>query len=81
MATLVTGLDPDTLNVALKSINEFAERELPDALLIELDERDECPEEICLILAKASAFYIAIAQVVVSPRRNRATRRAAGRAR
>ena len=46
MATLVTGLDPDTLNVALKSINEFAERELPDALLIELDERDECPEEI-----------------------------------
>ena len=46
MATLVKGLDPDTLNVALKSINEFAERELPDALLIDLDERDECPEEI-----------------------------------
>jgi acyl-CoA dehydrogenase len=41
-----TGLDLDTLNLALKSITEFAERELPDARLIELDERDECPEDI-----------------------------------
>jgi alkylation response protein AidB-like acyl-CoA dehydrogenase len=39
-------LNVDMLNVALKSIDEFATRELPDSLLIELDERDEFPEEI-----------------------------------
>ncbi len=37
-------LTPDTLKVALRSIDEFATRELPDALLIELDEKDEFPE-------------------------------------
>jgi acyl-CoA dehydrogenase len=40
------GLKPETLNVALRSINEFASRELPDTLLIDLDERDEFPEEL-----------------------------------
>ncbi len=39
-------LTPDTLKVALRSIDEFASRELPDSLLIELDERDEFPEEL-----------------------------------
>jgi len=39
-------LKPEILNVALKSIDEFAARELPDSLLIELDEKDEFPEEI-----------------------------------
>ncbi len=39
-------LTADLLNVALRSIDEFATRELPDTLLIELDERDEFPEEI-----------------------------------
>jgi alkylation response protein AidB-like acyl-CoA dehydrogenase len=39
-------LNLETLNVALKSINDFAARELPDSLLIELDERDEFPEEL-----------------------------------
>jgi alkylation response protein AidB-like acyl-CoA dehydrogenase len=39
-------LNADMLNVALTSIDEFAARELPDALLIELDERDEFPEEL-----------------------------------
>ena len=39
-------LGVDVLNVALRSIDEFASRELPDSLLIELDERDEFPEEI-----------------------------------
>jgi alkylation response protein AidB-like acyl-CoA dehydrogenase len=39
-------LNADTLNVALKSIDEFAAAELPDQLLIDLDERDEFPEEI-----------------------------------
>ena len=39
-------LNAETLNVALKSIDEFAARELPDSLLIELDERDEFPEEL-----------------------------------
>ena len=39
-------LNTETLKVALKSIDEFAARELPDSLLIDLDERDEFPEEI-----------------------------------
>ncbi len=39
-------LDLEILNVALASIDEFATRELPDSLLIELDERDEFPEEL-----------------------------------
>ena len=40
------GLDQETLDFTLESIDEFARRELPDPLLIELDERDEFPEEI-----------------------------------
>ena len=39
-------LDPEILKVALTSIDDFAKRELPDSLLIELDERDEFPEDI-----------------------------------
>src|SRR3954465_502593 len=39
-------LTADMLKVALKSIDDFAARELPDSLLIELDERDEFPEEL-----------------------------------
>src|SRR3954463_8684095 len=39
-------LSAEMLKVALKSIDDFAERELPDSLLIELDERDEFPEEL-----------------------------------
>ena len=41
-----TGLDSETLDFTLESIGEFARRELPDSLLIELDERDEFPEEL-----------------------------------
>jgi alkylation response protein AidB-like acyl-CoA dehydrogenase len=43
---LVAGLDEETLDFTLESISEFARRELPDSLLIELDERDEFPEEL-----------------------------------
>jgi alkylation response protein AidB-like acyl-CoA dehydrogenase len=39
-------LKPEILKVALTSIDEFAARELPDSLLIELDDKDEFPEEI-----------------------------------
>ena len=39
-------LNAEMLKVALDSIDDFATRELPDALLIELDEKDEFPEEI-----------------------------------
>jgi alkylation response protein AidB-like acyl-CoA dehydrogenase len=39
-------LDPGILKAALTSIDGFAARELPDSLLIELDERDEFPEEL-----------------------------------
>jgi len=40
-----SGLDPDTLELMLEAISEFAARELPDARLIELDEADEFPEQ------------------------------------
>jgi acyl-CoA dehydrogenase len=40
------GLDLESLEFTLESITEFAHRELPDALLIELDERDEFPEAL-----------------------------------
>src|SRR6476659_464023 len=39
-------LSAEMLKAALTSIDDFAARELPDALLIGLDERDEFPEEL-----------------------------------
>ncbi len=39
-------LEPEILKVALASIDDFAKRELPDSRLIELDERDEFPEDL-----------------------------------
>ena len=38
-------LNTETLDVALKTIDECAPRDLPDSLLIDVDERDELPEE------------------------------------
>jgi len=35
-----------TLKLSLKSLREFAKKRLPDEVLIDLDERDECPLEI-----------------------------------
>jgi alkylation response protein AidB-like acyl-CoA dehydrogenase len=58
MATVAQGLDLETLNLALKSINDFAERELPDAKLIELDERDECPEDIVRTMSSPDGLGI-----------------------
>ena len=43
---MASELNADMLKVALKSIDDFAAGELPDALLIELDERDEFPEAL-----------------------------------
>ncbi len=40
------GLDKDTLQAALAALDEFAKRRLPDAKLLELDAKDEFPEEI-----------------------------------
>ena len=45
-ATATTGLDLESLEFTIESITEFARRELPDSLLIDLDERDEFPEAI-----------------------------------
>ena len=39
-------LAPKTLKLSLKSLKEFAKKRLPDEVLIELDERDECPVDI-----------------------------------
>jgi acyl-CoA dehydrogenase len=51
-------LDPKMLSVALSSIDEFAARELPDSLLIELDERDDCPEELVRRMSSADELGI-----------------------
>jgi Acyl-CoA dehydrogenase, N-terminal domain/Polyketide synthase dehydratase len=40
------GVDFETLEFTLESIGEFARRSLPDSTLVELDERDEFPEEL-----------------------------------
>jgi len=40
---MAEGLDLDTLEMTLAAIRDFADRELPEHLLIELDERDEFP--------------------------------------
>jgi len=40
------GLDRDTFNLVMASIREFAEHELTDAVLIDIDTRDEFPEEL-----------------------------------
>src|SRR3954469_18675210 len=39
-------LSAEMLKLALDSIDDFAGRELPDAVLIDLDERDEFPEAL-----------------------------------
>jgi len=39
-------ISPKTLKLSLKSLRDFAKKELPDERLIELDERDECPIEV-----------------------------------
>ena len=44
--TMVSGLDTESLDFTIESIAEFAQRELPDKLLIELDDRDEFPEAL-----------------------------------
>ena len=40
------GLDKDMLDAAIASLHQFAARRLPDAKLLDLDARDEFPEEI-----------------------------------
>ncbi|HEY6911306.1 MAG TPA: acyl-CoA dehydrogenase family protein [Myxococcales bacterium] len=42
----MAGLEKDTLLAALAALDEFAKRWLPDSKLLELDARDEFPEEI-----------------------------------
>ena len=39
-------ITPKTLKLSLKSLRDFAKKQLPDEKLIELDERDECPVDI-----------------------------------
>jgi acyl-CoA dehydrogenase len=50
MVRSMTGLDLETLEFTLESISEFARRELPDSLLVTLDERDEFPEELVRLM-------------------------------
>lgn len=40
------GLDLDTLGMTLKAVKEFAAEALPESLLLELDEKDEFPEDV-----------------------------------
>ncbi len=46
MVGLMRGLDAEALEFTLESITEFAHRELPDAVLLDLDERDTFPEAL-----------------------------------
>jgi len=39
-------ISPKTLKLSLKSLRDFARKRLPDEVLRELDEKDECPLEI-----------------------------------
>src|SRR5690348_1533377 len=39
-------ITPKTLKLSLKSLRDFAKKRLPDEVLRELDEKDECPLEI-----------------------------------
>ena len=39
-------ITPKTLKLSIKSLHEFAKKRLPDAEVIALDERDECPLDI-----------------------------------
>ncbi|MFQ5511956.1 MAG: acyl-CoA dehydrogenase family protein [Candidatus Krumholzibacteriia bacterium] len=40
------GLDKEALDLTIEAIKEFAERELPQDKLLELDKRDEFPEDV-----------------------------------
>ncbi|MFI5040484.1 MAG: acyl-CoA dehydrogenase family protein [Acidimicrobiales bacterium] len=42
---MTAGLDPETLDIILSAISEFAERELPESRIIALDEQDEFPAD------------------------------------
>ena len=39
-------ISPKTLKLSLKSLRDFAKKRLPDEVLRELDEKDECPLEV-----------------------------------
>ncbi len=70
-ATVPTGLDVETLELTLEPIDEFAQRELPDSVVIALDERDEFPERLVRRLRVAPQPR-ANAQPTASPRREAA---------
>ena len=63
-------LNADMLKVALKSIDDFAARELPDSLLIELDERDEFPEELVRRMSSGDELGIQLRVRAVRVRRH-----------
>ncbi|MGE5757891.1 MAG: acyl-CoA dehydrogenase family protein [Sideroxydans sp.] len=39
-------ITPKTLKLSLKSLKDFARKRLPDETLIELDQKDECPQDV-----------------------------------
>ncbi len=43
---MASGLDRESLDIALESLRDFAKQNLPDELLLELDARDEMPLEL-----------------------------------
>src|SRR5581483_1193386 len=49
---------PKTLKLSLKSLRDFAKRQLPDEKLLELDEADECPLEIVLKMCSPDGLAI-----------------------
>jgi hypothetical protein len=47
------GLDRETLDLTIEAIKEFAERELSQDKLLELDAKDEFPEEIVRAMCRS----------------------------
>jgi alkylation response protein AidB-like acyl-CoA dehydrogenase len=53
------GLDLETLELILGSIEEFAHRELPESVLLDLDERDEFPADVIHKMCSSGARHSA----------------------
>ena len=45
MTTAIAALSPEALQMTLEALEQFATRRLAPAALLDLDARDECPEE------------------------------------
>jgi len=45
-AAATTGVDVETLSLAIESLHDFVAKQLPDSRQLELDREDVCPEDL-----------------------------------